>query len=96
LSSERRREFVDVARDRGARYIRASYDLTPRSFIVVVAAGIGFSRNPARGGYTLSPTISNAMIAGGFTADVINRLLRDEQITLPARLEIKLGGNDNE
>jgi hypothetical protein len=92
LSSEERREFVEVAKSRSARYIRASYDLTARSFIVVVACGIGFSRNPARGGYTIPPTISHAMIAGGFVSDVVNRILRDEQIKLPARLEIQLGG----
>mgnify|MGYP001149285152 CR=1 FL=1 len=88
LSSEQRAEFVEIARAREATYLRASYDLTPRAFVVVVARGLGFSRNPARGGYTLPPTIAHALVAGGFAADVVVRLLRGEDVRLPARLEI--------
>lgn len=89
LSVEQRQEFVELARERGAEYLRASYDLRADVFVVVVARGLGFSRNPQRGGYTFPPSIAHAMLAGGFVADVAYRLRRGEQVELPARLEVR-------
>lgn len=89
LSVEQRAEFVEAARERGAEYLRASYDLRADGFLVVVARGLGFSRNPARGGYTFPPSIAHAMLAGGFVADVVHRLRRGELVELPQRLEVK-------
>lgn len=87
MSHADRRALCAAARAAGSKYLRASYDARPDGFVVVVAAGVGFTTNPARGGYTLPPSIAQAMLGGGFAADVISRFLRGEDVVLPARLE---------
>lgn len=91
MSHNQRRVLLDVARANGARYIRASCDLRRNGLLVVVAGSIGFTlRNSVadRTGYTISPSACHAMVAGGFAATVIIRLLRGEDVSLPQTLHI--------
>lgn len=70
-----RREIWKLARERGARCIRVSYD--GKNGTVVVAEGLPLFGSK-KGGYSETPLIDLSFAAGGIGAFVVRRILEDK------------------
>ncbi|MCX7847927.1 MAG: hypothetical protein N2595_07860 [bacterium] len=94
-SSSTRKQFLDVARRKGAEYIRASYDLLigndglPGEVLVSLTNTVGFGRAE---GYRNAPAAHHAMIAAGYAAEHILRHI-ERGIPLPGVVRIPLNPN---
>jgi hypothetical protein len=73
MSGTARRKVWTVARKRGVRCLRVSYD--GQASIVVVAEGLPLTGDENDAGYSAVPSLALSLAAGGIGAEVVRRVI---------------------